>query len=91
MIAATLMVLLAGLAIGRMALRDEALATRLGALAVGVLAIAVVLSIPYLGALVGFVVLIFALGGICLWLVGPAQPQSFAPLPAAKPIPASLA
>jgi cytoskeletal protein CcmA (bactofilin family) len=69
---------LTGLAIGRSAMGNESLAARAGALIVGVLLIGIVLSVPYLGALLGLIVVIFGIGSICLWLIAPGAPQSFA-------------
>jgi cytoskeletal protein CcmA (bactofilin family) len=81
---------IAGLAVGRLAIHDEGLTARLGAMVVGVIAIAILLSVPYVGSLLGFVVIMFAIGSICLSLFGPAPPQSFAPPPPGKPIPSAL-
>jgi len=69
---------LAGLAIGRSAMNDESLGARAGALVVGVLLLGIVLSVPYLGAILGLIVVIFGIGSICLWLIAPPAPQSFA-------------
>ncbi len=76
-----------GLAIGRMAIQSNSFGARLGALLIGVLLLGLVLSVPYLGGLLGFVVLIFGLGSICLWLTGQSNIQSFEPLPPAAKFP----
>jgi hypothetical protein len=90
-LAAFLAEALAGLAVGRLALRDDAVGVRLGALVLGLLLVGVVLSVPYLGGLIGFVIFIFGIGSICLWLIGqtPAA-QSFGPPASNKPMPATV-
>jgi hypothetical protein len=90
MLAAFLAEVIAGLAIGRLAFRDQGFGTRLVALIVGILVIGLILSVPFLGGILGFLVLLFALGSVCLWFVGQAPAQSFAPVPPQKPIPASV-
>jgi cytoskeletal protein CcmA (bactofilin family) len=90
LLAAFLAEALAGLAIGRLALPSESIGTRLGALLVGILLVGVLLSIPYVGGLVGLAVMIVGIGSICLWLIGQAPPQSFASLPPEKPLAASV-
>jgi len=58
----------------------DGLAVRLGALLLGLLLVGIILSVPFLGWLIGFVIFIFGIGSICLWLIGqtPAA-QSFGP------------
>jgi len=73
---------MAGLAIGRFALKSDSLATRVAALVLGVVVIALVLSIPYAGPWIGCVVFLFGLGGFCLWLVGSKPVDQSAQLPA---------
>ena len=72
-------------------LRDEGLGVRIGALALGLLLVGVLLSVPYLGGLIGFVVLLFGVGAICLRLIGqtPAV-TAFGPAPQNKPMPATV-
>lgn len=77
---------LAGLALGRLALPKDALSTRIVALLLGLVVIGLVLSIPYVGFWLGWVVLFFGLGGFCLWLIAPSPPERL--LPPAKPLPA---
>jgi cytoskeletal protein CcmA (bactofilin family) len=81
---------LAGLAIGRSALRGDSLPTRLLALLIGAVVVGLLLSIPFLGWLVGFVITVLGIGSIGLWFIGQAPPQSFAALPTNKPIPAAV-
>jgi cytoskeletal protein CcmA (bactofilin family) len=73
---------MAGLAIGRFALQSDSLATRVASLVLGVVVIALVLSIPYAGPWIGCVVFLFGLGGFCLWLVGSRPVEQPAQLPA---------
>jgi hypothetical protein len=68
LLAAFLAEALGGLALGRSIVKGEHLPARLGALLLGVLIVVAVLSVPYLGGLVGFVLLLLAIGGIVLWL-----------------------
>jgi cytoskeletal protein CcmA (bactofilin family) len=65
-----------GLAVGRLALRGDGLPVRIGALLLGIVIVVLVLSVPFLGSLLGLAVFVFALGGFCLWLIGqtPALP-----------------
>src|SRR5262245_993145 len=86
LLAAFLAEALAGLAVGRMAVRDQGLGARLVALILGVVVIVLILSVPILGSALGFFILIFALGSVGLWMIGQTPPQSFAPLPAEKPM-----
>ena len=81
---------LTGLAIGRLKLADSSLATRIIAMIVGVVLLALVLSIPYAGALVASVVFLLGLGGFCLWLVGADRHPEPAPVIASVPFPAAL-
>jgi cytoskeletal protein CcmA (bactofilin family) len=90
LVAAFLAEALTGLAVGGIAFRDSSFVTRLAALLTGVFPIALLLNVPYLGGILGFIVLLFGLGSICLWLIGQAPTQSFAPLPAGKPVPATM-
>jgi cytoskeletal protein CcmA (bactofilin family) len=81
---------LAGLALGRMVLRDEGLGVRIGALVLGLLVVGALLSLPYVGILAGYAVLLFGLGAICLRLVGQVpNVTAFGPAPPAKPVPAT--
>jgi cytoskeletal protein CcmA (bactofilin family) len=89
-VAAFLAEALTGLALGRLAIRGSGIGTGIVAMAMGVVVLAALLSIPYVAGIVGFLVVILALGSICLWLVGQTPPQSFAVLPPAKPIPATM-
>lgn len=61
---------LAGLALGRSLLGDDGLFSRLGALLLGLVVVVLILSIPFVGPWIGFAVFLFALGGVCLWLIG---------------------
>jgi cytoskeletal protein CcmA (bactofilin family) len=61
---------LAGLAIGRFALSANSLPVRIVAMILGVIVVALILSIPYVGWILGLVVFLLGLGGFCLWLVG---------------------
>jgi cytoskeletal protein CcmA (bactofilin family) len=88
LIAAFLAEAMAGLALGRLALRVDSLPVRIGALLLGLVVITLILSIPVAGPWIGFVVFLFGLGGFCLWLVGtlPAdQTPEAAPALAPKP------
>jgi hypothetical protein len=78
---------LAGLALGRMAVKQDGVGSRLGALAMGVALVGIVLSVPYLGGVIGFCIMILGLGSICLSLISRPRIQSFEPLPPAKPFP----
>jgi hypothetical protein len=49
--------------------RGEALAVRFGAL-LGLLLVALVLSIPNAAPWIALVVFLFGFGGFCLWLIG---------------------
>jgi hypothetical protein len=89
-VAAFLSEALAGLAVGRLALRNDGLGVRLGALLLGILLIGLLLSVPVLGGLIGFVVFIFGIGSICLWLIGQSPAESFGPPAPAKPMPATV-
>jgi cytoskeletal protein CcmA (bactofilin family) len=82
---------LAGLALGRMILREEGLGVRIGAFALGLIIIGLLLSVPVIGGLLGFLVLLFGIGAVCLRLIGqmPAA-TAFGPAPANKPIPATV-
>jgi cytoskeletal protein CcmA (bactofilin family) len=80
---------LTGLAIGRLKLADSSLATRIIAMIIGVVLLALVLSVPYAGALVASIVFLLGLGGFCLWLVGQREPQG-APVVASVPFPAAV-
>ncbi len=82
---------LTGLAIGRTAIRTDALPARLLALVIGAVVIGLLLSVPYLGWLVGFAITILGIGSIGLWMTGQGTPQSFAPLPSGKPVMAAVA
>jgi hypothetical protein len=83
---------IAGLALGRLAFQQSGLSAKLpGGLVVGVLILALMLSVPYVGGIMGFLVVVWALGSICLWLVGKSPPQSFAVPAPAKPTPAYVA
>jgi cytoskeletal protein CcmA (bactofilin family) len=86
-VAAFLAEALTGMALGRIALRDSGFGTRFIALLIGVVVLGLIISIPWIGSIVGWCVLFLALGSICLWLVERTPPQSFAVLPPAKPIP----
>jgi cytoskeletal protein CcmA (bactofilin family) len=76
---------LAGMALGRMALRDESFTARIGALVVGIVIVSLVLSIPYIGPWLGFLVVLLGLGGFCLWLAGTSPSESFVPV--TSPVP----
>jgi hypothetical protein len=82
---------LAGLAIGRTIMRDEGLGARIGALILGLILVGLLLSLPYLNGLIGFLVLTFGIGAICLRLIGqtPAN-TAFGPAPPAKPMAATV-
>src|SRR5262245_21843 len=81
---------LTGLALGRMFLRDEGLGVRIAALAIGVLIVGLILSVPYVGGWLSVLVLFFGLGAIALRMIGqtPAT-TAFGPAPPAKPVPAT--
>ena len=89
LLAAFLAEALTGLAVGRCALQDDGIAARLGALILGIVLLGLLLTVPYLGGIVGFVILTFGIGSICLWIFGQEPPQSFSPQPQGKPITAS--
>ncbi len=82
---------LAGLALGRMFLRDEGLAVRIGALVLGLIIVGLLLSMPVVGPMLGFLVLLFGIGAVCLRMIGqtPAA-TAFGPAPANKPMPATV-
>jgi cytoskeletal protein CcmA (bactofilin family) len=95
LLAAFLAEALTGLAVGRMAIGGNSVATRVVALILGLIVVGLVLSIPFVGPWIGFVILLFGLGGFCLWLVGssPAEetfgpPPPMAGQPPMKPMPA---
>lgn len=68
---------LTGLAVGRFAMASNSFPVRLLAMVLGVVVVALVLSIPYVGTLLGWVVFLMGLGGFCLWLVGVGgQPEA---------------
>jgi cytoskeletal protein CcmA (bactofilin family) len=89
LIAAFLAEALTGMAVGRMAIGGNSLATRFVALLLGLIVVGLVLSIPFVGPWIGFVIMLFGLGGFCLWLVGssPATEETFGPPPPMKPMP----
>ena len=59
-----------GLALGRLFLKQDNLGTRLGAFLMGLVVVALAVSIPYAGTFLAFVVFLFGLGGYTLWLAG---------------------
>lgn len=61
---------LVGLAIGRFAVSQAGLVPRLLALIVGTLLVVLILSIPYVGGMIGFVVFLLGMGGYLTWLAG---------------------
>lgn len=82
---------LTGLAIGRMAIGGDNLLTRIVALVLGLVLVGLLLSIPVVGPWIGLLILLFGLGGFCLWLVSsPPSEESFAPPPPMKPLPARV-
>ena len=85
LMAAFLSEAIVGLAVGRVALRDDSLLVRVGAMLIGLVVVVLVLSVPYLGSLAGLAVFTFALGGFCLWLIGQSPTD---PATAAAPVPA---
>jgi cytoskeletal protein CcmA (bactofilin family) len=81
---------LTGLALGRMFVRDEGLGNRIAALVIGILIVGLLLSVPYANSLIGFLVLLFGLGAICLRMIGQTPAiTAFGPAPPAKPVPAT--
>jgi cytoskeletal protein CcmA (bactofilin family) len=89
LLAAFLAEALTGLAVGRAAVRDDGIMARLAALILGIVLLGLLFSVPFLGGIVGFVVLTLGIGSICLWMFGQEPPQSFAPLAQGKPMLAS--
>lgn len=85
MLAAFLAEAIAGLALGSAAVRGDSIAARAGALVLGLIVVALLLSIPYAGAWLGLLVFLFGFGGFCLWLVG------FAPTAVPETTPSSPA
>jgi len=75
---------IAALALGRTAVRSEASVAYLGAMLLGLLIVALLLSIPYVGAWIGLLVFLFGFGGFCLWLIGmtPLTPETSTAEPA---------
>ncbi|MBC7852035.1 MAG: hypothetical protein IAF94_01250 [Pirellulaceae bacterium] len=59
-----------GLALGRVFLKQDNFGTRLGAFLIGLVFVALAVSVPYAGLLMLFVVFLFGLGGYTLWLAG---------------------
>ena len=59
-----------GLALGRLVLRHDNFGSRLVAFFLGLVVVALLLSIPKAGFFLGFLVLLFGLGGYTLWLAG---------------------
>jgi cytoskeletal protein CcmA (bactofilin family) len=59
-----------GLALGRLVLRHDNFGSRLVAFLLGLVVVALLLSIPKAGFFLGFLVLLFGLGGYTLWLAG---------------------
>jgi len=91
MIVAFLAEAIAGLAIGRTIMRDDGLGARFGALVLGLILVGLLLSLPYLSSLIGFLVLTFGIGAICLRLIGQSPANTaFGPAPPAKPVPATV-
>jgi cytoskeletal protein CcmA (bactofilin family) len=81
---------LAGLTFGRMIFQEESLSVRIAALAIGVLLVGLVVSVPYLGLFVWAIFFILGLGAICLRLIGQAPVSTaFGPAPPAKLVPAA--
>jgi cytoskeletal protein CcmA (bactofilin family) len=83
LLAAFLAEVIVGLAVGRLALAGDGLPVRVGAMLLGLVAVVLVLSVPYLGPISGLAMFLFALGGFCLWLIG-ATPALTEPAPVAK-------
>lgn len=59
-----------GLALGRVFLRPNNFAARLGAFLIGLAMVGLALSFPYAGIFLAIVVFLFGLGGYTLWLCG---------------------
>ena len=85
MLAAFLAEAIASLALGSAAVRGDNFAARAGALLLGLIVVALLLSIPYAGPWLGLLVFLFGFGGFCLWLAGfaPAAAPASASPPAA--------
>jgi cytoskeletal protein CcmA (bactofilin family) len=85
MLAAFVAEAIASLALGSAAIRGDSFAARAGALALGLVVVALLLSIPYAGPWLGLLVFLFGFGGFCLWLIGFAptsRPEATTPPPA---------
>lgn len=79
-----------GLALGRILLRQDNLVVRLAAFLVGLVFVALLLSIPTAGAYLGFLVFLFGLGGYTLWIAGFEPLNNLVPAtnpPATRPVP----
>lgn len=79
-----------GLAIGRMFLKQDNFGARLGAFLVGLVVVALLLSIPVAGVYLAFLVFLFGLGGYTLWLAGFEPVSDLVPAqssPSQRPIP----
>jgi cytoskeletal protein CcmA (bactofilin family) len=61
---------IAGLALGRTAVRGEGFGPRFAALLLGLVLLGLVLSIPNAAPWIAMIVFVFGFGGFCLWLVG---------------------
>ncbi|MGI8978194.1 MAG: hypothetical protein ACR2FY_03100 [Pirellulaceae bacterium] len=59
-----------GLALGRVFLKQDNFGTRLGAFLIGLVIVALSVSVPYAGFFLLCVVFLFGLGGYTLWLAG---------------------
>jgi cytoskeletal protein CcmA (bactofilin family) len=89
MLAAFLSEAIASLALGSAAVRGDSIAARAAAMLLGLIVVALLLSIPYAGPWLGVVVFLFGFGGFCLWLAGftsETVPETTAPqtVPAGK-------
>lgn len=78
-----------GLALGRILLKHDNLVARLAAFLVGLVFVALLLSIPTAGAYLGFLVFLMGLGGYTLWIAGFEPLTNLVPAtnpPATRPV-----